>query len=143
MTDDARIDHVGIAVASLEAAEDVYRAVLGEDPAGRERVDGEGVRVSFFGRGSGRVELLEPTDPDSPVARFLDRRGPGLHHVCLRVDDVEAAVGRATEAGVDVVPPGVRTGAGGHRVAFLHPGTTGGVLVELAERPAGGTDAAG
>lgn len=138
MADASKIDHVGIAVNSLEEAVPLWRGLLGEAPAGREVVEDESVRVAFFGRGAGRVELLEPTDPDSPVGRHLRRRGEGVHHVCLRVDDLEAAVERATARGAELVPPGVREGAGGHRVAFLHPRSTGGVLVELSEPAAGG-----
>lgn len=133
MSDDAKIDHVGIAVNSLRAAEPVYRALLDGGPDGREEVEEEGVRVSLFGRGAGRVELLEPSDPDSAVGRFLERHGPGVHHVCLRVGEIEAALERAEEAGAEVVPPRVRRGAGGRPVAFLHPRSTGGVLVELTE----------
>lgn len=133
MSDDVKIDHVGIAVESLQSAEPLFRALLGQEPDGREEVESEGVRVSFFGRGAGRIELLEPTGPDSAVARHLDRRGPGVHHLCLRVDDLERALGRSERAGAEVIPPRVRAGAGGRRVAFLHPRSTGGVLVELAE----------
>lgn len=137
MADDSKIDHVGIAVNSLEEAVPLWRGILGEAPAGREEVEGERVRVAFFGEGSGRVELLEPTDPDSAVARHLERRGAGVHHVCLRVGDLEAAVERATREGAELIPPGVREGAGDRRVAFLHPRTTGGVLLELSETPSG------
>lgn len=133
----AKVDHIGIAVNSLEEAIPVYRAVLGSSPDGRERVESEGVRVAFFGRGPGRVELLEATDPDSPVGRFLRERGPGVHHVCLGVPELEAALERARAAGMEPIPPGIRTGAGGSRVAFLHPRATGGVLLELCEAPAG------
>lgn len=132
------IDHIGIAVNSLAEAIPLFEAILGEPPAGTETVERELVRVAFFGRGSGRVELLEPTGPSSPVARFLDRRGPGLHHVCLSVTDLDEALARATEAGVELIEPGVRTGAGGRRVAFLHPRTAGGVLCELSEAAPGG-----
>ena len=127
------IDHVGIAVNSLQRAVPLYEALLGALPAGIDVVASESVRVAFFGTGAGRVELLEPTQPESPVARFLSRRGPGLHHVCLQVTDLNAVLERAAQAGATVVPPGVRVGAGGRRVAFLHPGSTGGVLLELAE----------
>lgn len=133
MSEEPKIDHVGIAVRSLESAARLYAAVLGEEVTGREEVEDEGVRVAFFGEDGGRVELLEPRDEGSAVARFLDRHGPGIHHVCLRVADVEAAVDRASAAGAELVPPGIRTGAGGRRVAFLHPRSTEGVLVELAE----------
>lgn len=128
-----KIDHLGIAVNSLEASIPLYAALLGENPAGREEVPSEGVRVAFFGRGGGRVELLEPTGDDSPIAAFLDRRGPGLHHVCLSVADLDEAVLRAEETGATLVPPGIRSGAEGRRVAFLHPRTAGGVLIELVE----------
>lgn len=139
----AKIDHVGIAVNSLEHAVRLYAAILGEDPAGREQVPGEGVEVVFFGEGTGRVELLEPSRADSPVARFLERRGPGVHHLCLRVDDLDAALARARASGAEPIPPDVRTGAGGHRVAFLHPRSTGGILVELAESTGHGPDGGG
>lgn len=132
------IDHVGIAVNSLRTAVPLYRALLGSEPAGEETVTSERVRVAFFGEGPGRVELLEPTDDTSAIARFLERSGPGLHHVCLRVPDLDAAVERSAEGGATVVPPGIREGAGGARVAFLHPGSTGGVLLELVEEPARG-----
>ncbi|HKK08153.1 MAG TPA: VOC family protein, partial [Gemmatimonadota bacterium] len=85
------------------------------------------------GEGAGRVELLEPTAPDTPVGRFLERHGPGLHHVCLTVPDLDGALERAREEGGEPLPPGIRTGAGGTRVAFLHPRSAGGVLLELSE----------
>jgi len=136
MSEEPKIDHVGIAVESLERAARLYAELLGEEPAGREEVASEGVEVAFFGRDGGRVELLEPTDDGSAVARFLERCGPGIHHVCLRVDDVESAVERAIAEGAELVPPGIRTGAGGSTVAFLHPRSTGGVLLELTEAEA-------
>ena len=128
-----KIDHIGIAVNSLADAVPVFSALLGSNSSGTEDVPSEGVRVAFFGAGLGRLELLEATGPDSPVARFLARRGEGVHHVCLAVDDLEAALDRAEAAGLRVLEPRVREGAGGHRVAFLHPGTTSGVLIELSE----------
>ena len=93
------------------------------------------MRVAFFGEGVGRVELLEPTAPDSPIARFIAKRGTGLHHICLSVPDLESAVERARDRGAELIEPGIRIGAGGHRVAFLHPATAGGVLLELCEEP--------
>lgn len=135
MSDRPRIDHVGIAVASLERAVPLWRALLGSAPAGREEVPAEGVRVAFFGEGAGRVELLEPTSEDTAVGRFLDRHGPGVHHVCLTVEDLEAALERARTRGLEPIEPSVREGAGGRRVAFFHPRSTGGVLVELSELP--------
>jgi methylmalonyl-CoA epimerase len=127
------IDHVGIAVNSLARSLPLYEALLGTPPAGLEVIASESVRVAFFGVGAGRVELLEPTAPESPIARFLDRRGPGLHHVCLQVRDLDESLERAMRTGATIIPPGARIGAGGRRVAFLHPGSTEGVLLELAE----------
>ena len=129
-----KIDHIGIAVNSLREAIPIYAALAGENPSGEEEVPSEGVRVVFFGRDAGRIELLEPMTPDSPIARFLERRGSGLHHVCVAVDDLDAALDRLARSDVSPIPPGIRTGAGGHRVAFLHPRDTGGVLLELSER---------
>ena len=130
------IDHVGIAVNSLEGAIPLYAALLGEGPVGEETVPSEAVRVAFFGKGSGRVELLEPTSPDSAIARFIDQRGEGLHHICLQVSDLDAALRHAAETGVGVIPPGARVGSAGRRVAFLHPKSTRGVLLELIEMSA-------
>jgi len=132
----AIIDHIGIAVKSLADSVPVYASLLGQNPAGQEDVPSESVRVAFFGSGPGRVELLEPTTPESPIARFLERRGPGMHHVCFAVSDLESSVRRAEDAGLKLIPPGIRPGAEGRLVAFFHPGTTGGVLVELSG-PAG------
>lgn len=127
------IDHIGIAVNSLAEAVPAFSALLGTNSGGEEDVPSEGVRVAFFGTGSGRIELLEPTDSDSPVARFLAKRGEGVHHVCLAVDDLETALERAEGAGLQVLEPRIRGGAGARRVAFLDPGTTSGVLIELSE----------
>lgn len=132
------IDHLAIAVESLDESVTFWTSLLGRNEEGREEVPSEGVRVAFFGEGEGRVELLEPTDPDSAVARYLEREGPGLHHVCLAVPDLEAALDRAEEAGAEAIEPRIREGAAGSRVAFLHPGTADGVLVELSERPGDG-----
>jgi len=128
-----KIDHIGIAVNSLAEAVPAFSALLGTNSQGKEDVPSEGVRVAFFGTGSGRIELLEPTDAESPVARFLARRGEGVHHVCLEVEDLEAALERADHAGLRALEPRIRPGAGGRRVAFLHPKTTSGVLIELSE----------
>jgi methylmalonyl-CoA/ethylmalonyl-CoA epimerase len=128
-----KIDHLGIAVNSLKASVPLYAALLGENPEAQEDVPSEGVRIAFFGTGTGRIELLESTREDSAIAAFLARRGPGLHHVCIVVVDLDEALRRARGAGADVLPPGVRIGAEGRRVAFLHPRTAGGVLIELAE----------
>ena len=128
-----KIDHIGIAVNSLAEAVPVFSALLGSNISGEEEVPSEGVRVAFFGAGPGRLELLEPTDAESPVARFLAKRGEGVHHVCLAVEDLEAALERAEDAGLRALEPRIRSGAGGRRVTFLHPKTTAGVLIELSE----------
>lgn len=131
------IDHLAVAVNSLEESVPLWSALLGEKASGREEVSDEGVRVAFFGEGPGRIELLEPASAETPVGRFLRRQGPGLHHVCLRVPLLEDALERAEEAGAEILEPRIRQGAGTRRVAFLHPRSTGGVLVELSEVPVG------
>ena len=128
-----KIDHIGIAVNSLLASVPAFEAVLGVNPAGQESVPEEDVEVVFFGHGPGRIELLQPVSPDSPVARFLEKRGQGLHHVCLSVPDLDEALTRLAGSDIHPIAPGVRTGAGGRPVAFLHPRDCGGVLLELVE----------
>lgn len=128
-----KIDHIGIAVNSLLASIPAFEAVLGVNPAGQESVPAEDVEVVFFGHGPGRIELLQPASPDSPIARFLERRGQGLHHVCLSVPDLDEALTRLAGSDIHPIAPGVRTGAGGRPVAFLHPRDCGGVLMELVE----------
>lgn len=127
------LDHVAIAVPSIADALPTFERITGARSSPRRRVAAQGVELVFVGTGDGRLELLEPLDDDSPVARFLERRGPGLHHVAYRVPDVEAALERLTDAGLRAVDERPREGAGGHRIAFLHPGTASGVLVELVE----------
>ena len=133
-----RVDHVGVAVADLEQAVRAYTGVLGMPLEAREEVPSEGCEVAFVGAGDCHVELLRPLTADSAVGRHLERRGAGVHHVAVRVDDIEASVARARAAGIEVLAPGVRPGAGGARVAFLHPRDCGGVLIELTTGRAGG-----
>lgn len=128
-----KIDHIGIAVKSLSEAIPIWTTLLGQNPSGEEDVPTEGVRVALFGDGPGRIELLEPTGAESPIARYLERRGPGIHHVCFRVPDLEAALSNAEQVGLEPIPPRIREGSGGHRVAFLHPRSTGGMLIEFSE----------
>lgn len=130
------IDHLGLAVRSIDGALGFYRDALGLEASDPEEVPSEGVRVCFLPVGQSRIELLEPLGPDSPVARFLEKRGEGIHHVCFRVQDLEAALGSLEERGAAVIPPRIRIGAGGRRIAFVHPRSTGGVLIELKESPA-------
>ncbi len=127
-----RIDHLGIAVKSLDAALAFYGGVLGIQAAPRETVPGEKVNVAMLARGGPRLELLEPAGADSPIGRFLEKRGEGLHHVALVVDDLAAAVERLTAAGARLLNE-PRRGAGGHLYVFIHPASTGGVLLELIQ----------
>lgn len=127
------VDHVGIAVPSLDDALPVWESLAGATGTGREVVESQGVEVVFVGSGAGRVELLAPTRPDSPVARFLERRGQGLHHLCYRVPDIRSALSGMEAQGYQLIDREPRAGAHGHLVAFLHPKTSGGVLVELVE----------
>lgn len=133
MDPEVKLDHVAIAVEDLDAAISVYSEILGRSEAGREHVESEQVQIVFFELGNARLELLEPTSRDSPVGRFLERRGPGLHHIALRTSDLDQALDRCRSAGIEAAGESPRRGAGGRRIAFLHPGGVGGVLVELAE----------
>ena len=126
------IDHLGVAVRSIEAALGFYEGQLGMQVALRETVPHEKVNVAMLPAGGPRIELLEPTDPESVIGRFLAKRGEGLHHVALRVPDLNAAVERLRKAGARLLNE-PQTGAGGHRYVFVHPASTGGVLLELIE----------
>jgi len=126
-----RIAHVGIAVANIAEALPFYRDVLGLEPGPRERADGAAIVSLTFGDVD--IELLEPVDPEGPIAKFLAKRGPGIHHVCYRVPDLDAALNRARAAGYRLVDEIPRRGAGGRRIAFLHPKATGGILLELTD----------
>lgn len=127
------LDHVGIAVHSLDESLPLFESIAGAEGSGRERVESQGVEIVFVGTGEGRLELLAPTRDDSPVAKFLAKRGPGMHHLCYRVPDITAALEELSAAGYELIDREPRTGGHGHRVAFLHPRSTGGVLIELLE----------
>ncbi len=129
----ATLDHVGIAVAGLEQALAFYRDALGLEVSTPHDVPSEAVRAVFVPVGQTSLELLEATSPDSPIGRFLERRGPGLHHITLRVDDLDAALAQLRTRGVRVLDETPRPGAHGSRVAFIHPSSAGGVLVELKQ----------
>ena len=129
----ATLDHVGIAVSNLEMSLRFFRDALGLDLQAPEDVPSQRVRVHFLGADESVLELLEPTANDSPIARFLEKRGPGLHHVALRVDDIVAALADLKARGVRLIDETPRPGAHGALVAFLHPSSTHGVLVELKE----------
>lgn len=129
-----KIDHVGVAVKDLSRAIRLWRDVLGLDFHGEEEIPSDGVKTAFFRIGETDVELLEPTAPTSPVAKFLEKRGEGIHHLALAVQGIEQVLSRMKSAGVDLVDAAPRPGAHGKRVAFLHPRSTGGILLELCER---------
>lgn len=131
------LDHVGIAVQSLDEAIPLFESLTGAEGSGRERVESQGVEVVFLGSGAGKLELLAPTRDDSPVARFLAKRGPGTHHLCYRVPDLAAALESFRSEGYQLIDQEPRAGAHGHRVAFLHPRSTGGVLIELLQSAGG------
>jgi len=125
-----KIDHLGIAVRSIDRALEFYRDQLGLGVALRETVPHEKVHVAMLPLGEPRIELIEPTEPDSTIGKFLDRRGEGLHHVAIRVPDFEAALERLRVSGAKLLNE-PRQGAGGHTYVFVHPASTGGVLLEL------------
>jgi methylmalonyl-CoA/ethylmalonyl-CoA epimerase len=126
-----RIAHIGLAVPSLAALLPFYRDVLGLTEV--QLADADGARIAAVAAGDVLVELLEPAVPGSPIDRFLARRGPGIHHVCFAVDDLEATLARCRVAGIRLIDEVPRIGAEGKRIAFLHPASTAGVLVELSE----------
>lgn len=131
MDDTNRIAHVGVAVRDLAEASRFYREVLGLSPSAPETADG--AEIVHFHFGGVDVELLAARDPRSPIATFLEKRGPGIHHICYRVPDLDRALARCREAGYRLVDEVPRQGAGGKRIAFVHPKATAGILLELTE----------
>lgn len=127
------LDHLGIAVRDLDATLPLYHDLLGLELLYTETVESDAVRVAVLEFGGGHLELLEPTSAESPVARFIEKRGPGLHHIALRVSDCEAALSAVAEAGFSLIDTVPRIGAGGKLIGFLHPKSTGGVLLELCQ----------
>ncbi|HEX8361321.1 MAG TPA: methylmalonyl-CoA epimerase [Longimicrobium sp.] len=127
------LDHVGIAVHSLDDSLPLFESITGGKGYGREVVASQGVEVVFVGSGAGRLELLAPVRDDSAVARYLARRGPGMHHLCYRVDDIASELDRYRAAGAQLIDETPRPGAHGHLVAFIHPKSAGGVLLELLQ----------
>ncbi len=128
-----KIEHIGIATRSLDDALGFWRDALGLEVTHTEVVEEQGVRVAMLPVGEPRIELLEPTHADSPVAKFLEKRGAGIHHVAVRVDDIRATINRLKESGARLIDETPRIGAGGCLVAFVHPSAAGGVLLELVE----------
>jgi methylmalonyl-CoA/ethylmalonyl-CoA epimerase len=129
-----KIDHLGIAVNSIDEGKNFWTDVLGLDFEGTETVEAQKVTTAFFPVGESEVELLESTAPDGPVAKYIEKRGQGIQHIAFRVENVAAALEELKEKGVQLIDQKPRQGAGGAKIAFLHPKATGGVLVELCER---------
>jgi methylmalonyl-CoA/ethylmalonyl-CoA epimerase len=128
-----KIEHIGIAVNSVEEAEKLFTALLGKAPYKQERVEKDGVLTSFYQIGESKIELLIATTPESPIRKYLDTKGPGIHHIAFGTSDVQVELDRLAGEGFQLIDKAPRPGADGKRVAFLHPKSTGGVLVELCE----------
>jgi methylmalonyl-CoA/ethylmalonyl-CoA epimerase len=128
-----KIDHLGIATGKIEESIGFWRDALGLHLEEIEEVQEQKVRVAMLPLGESRIELLEPTSPDSPVAKFLEKRGPGIHHIAVNVKDIRAALIRLKEQGARLIDESPRIGAGGCLVAFVHPSSTNGVLLELVQ----------
>src|SRR5437764_11684188 len=130
-----KIDHIGIATNGIEEAAAAYRDALGIQITETEEVSGQKVRVAMLPIGESRIELLEATSADSPISKFLAKRGPGIHHIAVRVEDIRASLAELKQKGARLIDEDPRVGAGGCLVAFIHPSSTGGVLIELVEHP--------
>ena len=128
-----KISHIGIAVESLEDQIPFYRDILGLKFSGTEVVNDQKVKVAFFEVGDTRIELLEATDDDSPIAKFIAKKGQGIHHMAYMVDDCQMALNKMDENGIRLIDVNPRIGAGGHKIGFLHPKATFGILTELTE----------
>jgi methylmalonyl-CoA/ethylmalonyl-CoA epimerase len=134
----ARIDHIGIAVEDIDAAMPLYAESFGMELSLRETVAEQGVDAALLNVGEGHVELMAPTGPDTPVGKFLAKRGAGLHHVAYAVDDIDSTLEQLAASGVELIDAKARVGIGGSRVAFLQPRSTGRVLTEIVEPAEGG-----
>jgi methylmalonyl-CoA/ethylmalonyl-CoA epimerase len=132
-----KINHIAVAVNNLEEAAKFYQTVLGLSLSGVEVVTAQKTRVGFFKIGESNIELVQPAEPDSPLVKFLETKGPGIHHICFEVDDVEAEVKAFLEKGATMVDQKPRPGAHNTKVAFVHPKSSSGVLIELCELPKG------
>ena len=129
-----KIDHLGIAVSSIDSGKKFWQDVMGLELEGTETVEEQKVTTGFMPVGESEVELLESTSPDGPIAKYIEKRGAGLQHVAFRVENIDEALAELKEKGVQLIDQTPRNGAGGARIAFLHPKATGGILVELCER---------
>lgn len=129
------IEHIGIAIDNLDEDAPFWKLLLNNCEHISEEVKEQNVVTEIFDTGRGKIELLEATSPESPIAKFIEKRGEGIHHICFQVDDIQQAINELIEAGVELIDKTPRVGAEGLMIAFIHPRSTGGVLVELAERP--------
>ncbi|MEO0098948.1 MAG: methylmalonyl-CoA epimerase [candidate division WOR-3 bacterium] len=129
-----KIDHIAIAVSNLKEAARFYEENLGLKLSGDENLPEQGVKVGFIQIGEVRIELVEPLSPTSPISKFLAEKGPGLHHICFEVDDIEKELSRLAEAGVRLIDSKPRPGAHNTKVAFIHPKASGGVLIEFSQK---------
>jgi len=127
------VDHIAIAVKNLDEALAFYKAALGLPEIGIETVSEQGVRVAKLDIGNTHIELLEPLGPDTPVGKFLENKGPGLHHICVKVDDINSELAKLKSQGMRLIDETPKIGAGGAKIAFVHPKSTGGVLLELSQ----------
>lgn len=130
-----KIDHIGIATRKLEETTAIWRDALGLEVDSTEKIAEQGVRIVMLPIGETHIELLEPLAEDSPVGKFLERRGPGIHHIAIRVNDIRGALARLKEKGARLIDETPRVGAGGCLVAFIHPSSINGVLLELVQHP--------
>ena len=130
------IEHVGIAVDDLEETSSFWGDILRIVHTHTESVETESVNTKIYDTGKGKIELLDSLDETSPVRKFIQKRGPGVHHICLEVEDINIAIKELKESGIEVLSDFPRVGAEGYKIVFIHPKSTGGVLVELAEKPA-------
>ena len=128
-----KIDHVGVAVKSVQAVKEMYKTLFGLDPVFEETVAEQKVHVVGFRIGESNIEFLEPTAPDSPIAKYLEKRGEGLHHIALAVNDIAAVLGNMKQQGLQLIDETPRVGAEGKKIAFVHPMSLNGMLVELSE----------
>lgn len=130
-----KLSHVGIAVENLADAVEAFSIIFNHNPDSREEVADQKVQTAMFAAGDSRVELLEATDPDSPIAKFIDKRGSGIHHIALQVDDIREELRRLKAAGIRLIDETPKKGAEGALIAFIHPKSTAGILVELQQMP--------
>jgi len=128
-----KLEHIGIAVKDLEQSNRLFAALFNQEPYKTEAVASEGVRTSFFQTGESKIELLEATNPESAIAKFIEKKGEGIHHLAFEVNDIEAEIARLKEAGYELIHAVPKDGADNKRIAFLHPKSTNGVLVELCQ----------